>query len=211
MNELQRTLTSVVRQLTANALLAGLLLAISAWLLASALGVSPALALGAGLVGLGAGAFFRNGFRAKKPEAIRLIHQTVGEAEYSLHLLDVSQPNIAEQLQIERLNTTLSAVRVPNFVFQNLRWYALALLGCLGLKLGLPLIRQTAPGTEKSIAEAFFAKKETPPRPPSLQSATLRIEPPTYTGLPAATTTDLNATALSGSRLTWQVQFSDSR
>ncbi|MBC7893755.1 MAG: hypothetical protein H7Y12_16165 [Sphingobacteriaceae bacterium] len=211
MNELQRTLTSVVRQLTANALLAGLLLSISAWLLASALGASPALALGAGLVGLGAGTFFRNGFRAKKPEAIRLIHQTVGEAEYSLHLLDVSQPNIAEQLQIERLNATLSAVRVPTFVFQNLRWYVLALLGSLGLNLGLPLVRQTEPRAEKSVAGAFFSKKEDPPHPPSLQSATLRIEPPGYTGLPAATTTDLNATALSGSRLTWQVQFSDSR
>ncbi len=210
MNELQRTLTSVVRQLTANALLAGLLLALSAWLLAGALGASPALALSAGVVGLGTGAFLKNGFRAKKPQAIRLIHQTVGEAEYSLHLLDVSQPNIAEQLQIERLNATLNQVRIPNFVFQNLRWYALALVLSLGLKLGLPLLRQSEPRAEKSVSGAFFAP-QTPPRSPSLQSATLRIEPPGYTGLPARTSTDLNATAQNGSRLTWQVKVSDSR
>ncbi|MCU7371187.1 hypothetical protein PEC18_09975 [Paucibacter sp. O1-1] len=42
-------------------------------------------------------------FSKQKPEAISLIHEYVGETEYSLHILEKDQLNIAEQLQLERI------------------------------------------------------------------------------------------------------------
>ena len=49
----------------------------------------------AGLVGFALGAFLTKPFDSKKPEAIQLIHRSVGDAEYSLPLLDKPQLNIA--------------------------------------------------------------------------------------------------------------------
>ena len=48
-------------------------------------------------------AFYTKLFQNKKKEAIQLIHKKLGDTEYSLELLNIEQPNLAQQLQLERL------------------------------------------------------------------------------------------------------------
>ncbi|AQG79796.1 hypothetical protein [Spirosoma montaniterrae] len=214
MNELQRALSSVTYRLHANALLRSLLLGGAAYLLVAAFGGPWGWPVGAGVAGLAVGAWVTKLFESKKPLAVQYIHQTVGDAEYSLPLLDKSDLNIAEQLQLERLAGRIHAgqirdSRVPGVLWQQIGPYALALgIGLLAF-LGLPYLKTTP--TNNPMKQMLFVEKqlpEKPDEPPAFRSATLQIQPPAYTRLPQRNTRDLNATALVGSVLTWQVRFS---
>jgi hypothetical protein len=208
MNELKRTLSLVTYQLYGNALLRCALLAVSAYLLAATFTGASLPAFAAGLVGLGLGTMLSKPFQDKRPQAVRLIHQSVGDVEYSLPLLEKEQLNLAEQLQLDRLNERLQRIPVPGVLLKNAGWYALGLVAAVTLYLGYPLLQQRAiptpddPRIQVSTAAAIKLGA------PTFQSAALRVQSPAYTQLPDQNSRDLNASAVVGSTLTWRVQIS---
>lgn len=212
MNELNRTLSSVTYQLRANALIRSVLLAVSAYLFVTPFGGSVMVSLLAGLAGFAGGAFLTKPFGNKKPQAIQLIHQSVGDAEYSLPLLDKPQLNIAEQLQLERLGERVQRVRVPGVLFSKAGLYCFGLLVAMAVYVGYPRLRHNAAATPKKRSVSMAPTPETKPAtPPTFLAAAVQIQPPAYTRLPVTKSSDLNIVALVGSQLTWQIRFSDAR
>ena len=212
MNDLKRLISSVTYQLYANALLRCVLLAASAYLLTVTFTGPSVWSVLAGAVGFGAGVFFSKLHQNKTPQAIRVIHQTVGDVEYSLPLLTKPHLNLAEQLQLERLNEHVQQVSIPVVIWSRVWLYGLLLLVAVGIHYGYPLLSQQKPPDspqERGILEAFVPERK--PVAPTFQSATLRVQPPPYTRLPVINSSNLNVAAVVGSALTWRVQFNDNR
>ena len=212
MNELKRLISSVTYQLYANALLHCLLLAATAYFLTASFTGSSAWPFLLALVGFGAGIFVSKLYQNKKPQAIRLIHQTVGDAEYSLPLLTKPQLNLAEQLQLDRLNAQIGHVQTPVVVWSKIGQYGLLLLVALVVYFGYPLLQKsTKPDTsaKKGILTTLLPERK--PAAPSFESSQLRIQPPAYTQLPEINSANLNASSVVGSNLTWRVQFTGNR
>ncbi|QDK79171.1 hypothetical protein EXU85_11365 [Spirosoma sp. KCTC 42546] len=208
MNELKRLISSVTYQLYANALLRCLLLAASVYLLTVTFtgpSIWPSLL---GLVGFGAGAVLNKLYQDKKPVAIRLIHQTVGDTEYSLPLLTKPQLNLAEQLQLDRLNQQVQHVQIPVVVLSKAGAYGLFLLGALVVYIGFPMLKNGSKADPKKSGFLAAIMPESKPVPPTFESATLRIQPPAYTKLPETNSANLNASSIVGSNLSWRVEFS---
>ncbi len=211
MNELHRTLQSVTNQLYANALLRCVLLAASAYLLVAGLGGSLGWSMGALLVGLLTGIFATKPAEDKKPQAIELIHQAVGEVEYSLPLLAKSQLNIAEQLQLDRLSQRANSSTMPPVLLANTRFYGLGLAAALAVYIGYPLLRQHVQPPENRRGTVALTSEKKIETPPKFISAELQTQPPAYTQLPETKSADLNRSALVGSVLTWRLLFSHAR
>ena len=211
MTDPKRIVSSVSNQLYANALLRCAVLATSAYLLAITFTNAQPVALLAGMLGLVTGVVLGKLYQSKKPQAVRLIHQTVGDTEYSLTLLDKAQLNIAEQLQLERLNERIRNARIPTVVFARLWPYGAVLLAALAVHIGYPLVPKTGSVVPKSRFLSIVATSVEKPVAPSFRSARLTVHPPTYTQLPERTTVDLNASAIGGSLLTWRLSFSNNQ
>ncbi len=209
MNELKRLITSVTYQLYANALLSSLMLAGAGYLLVATFVPAPlAWSLLAGLAGFGLGVYLNRLYQDKKPQAIQLLHQTIGDTEYSLPLLTKPQLNLAEELQLDRLNEQARHVRTPVVVWANLTPYGLALLGGL-LVFGLypKLIRPTRPYPQQTATTLLTDSSSRPTPAPTFVSAQLQLQPPSYTRLPETRSANLNASDIVGSVLTWTVRF----
>ncbi|QHV93785.1 hypothetical protein [Spirosoma endbachense] len=211
MTDPRQILTSVSKQLYANALLRCLVLGVSAYILTATFTNSLLPSLLAGFAGLSLGIFLGKLYQDKKPQAIRLIHQTVGDTEYSLPLLDKSQLNVAEQLQLERLSERIREAKIPTVIFSQLWVYGLVLLAALGIRFGYPLLQRSEPVPPKQGETQATLISVEKPVAPSFKSAQLHIQPPSYTRLPERTSSDLNAAAINGSMLTWRMLFSDNR
>lgn len=208
MNELKRLVSSVTYQLYANALLRCVLLAISAYLLTATFAGPTVWSLLLGIAGFGLGAVLSKLYQDKKPQAIRLIHQTVGDVEYSLPLLTKPQLNLAEQLQLDRLNTHVQTVRVPIVVLAKAGQYGLFLVAALAVYIGYPLLKNDpAHNSQKQGLLAAFTP-DSKPIAPTFESASLRIQPPAYTRLPEINSSTLNASGVVGTSLTWTLRFS---
>ena len=184
MNELKRLISSVTYQLYANALLRCLLLAAGVYLLAATFLGQSVWALLMAIAGFGAGALFSKLYQDKKPQAIRLIHQTVGDTEYSLPLLTKPQLNLAEQLQLDRLSGQIQHLKTPVVVWSEAGVYGLFLLIALGLNVGYPLLQHRPENTPKKAGFLATLLPEKKPVVPTFESASLQIQPPAYTGLP---------------------------
>ncbi|KAA9354992.1 DUF4175 domain-containing protein [Larkinella humicola] len=215
MNKLKNTLSTIIYQLVANALLKSGLLGIAVGMMARLCGFSPELAGIFGLLGFGIGAWFTGLFQDKKPQAIGIMHRLVGDAEYSLPLLEKDELNIAEQLQLARLNERVQTVRIPasrylSVIFSKTGFYGLLVLLSVAVYYGYPLL-QSNPVVQKQLTKYIpVLAKDNRPVAPTFQSALLQIQPPDYTGLPIKESSDLNAAAVSGSLLKWQLTFSES-
>ncbi|GAB3996085.1 hypothetical protein GCM10028807_37940 [Spirosoma daeguense] len=209
MNELKRLLTSVTYQLYANLLLRCLLLAVSAYLLTATFTATLVWPTLAAIVAFAISAFLNRIYQPKTEQAVQLIHKTVGDVEYSLPLLTKSQLNLAEQLQIARLNEQIQGVRTPVVIWSKIGLYALPLIVALGIHWAYPFLQNNKSNkpTERGFLATFAPERK--PVPPTFESASLRIQPPAYTRLPEQKSGNLNASAIIGTTLTWQVRFSD--
>ncbi|REA62788.1 hypothetical protein DSL64_07655 [Dyadobacter luteus] len=209
MHELKKLINNVSIQLYTAAFLQCALLFVAVYLPVAAFNseasVWPVLA---GFLAAGIG-FWQTGiFQNKKQQAISLIHAQVGQAEYSLHLLDKEELNLAEQLQLERLadqQVVFPYVRL----YKSLGWYA----GLLALSVVFywmyPLIANRS--AKAGIAAVNASEKKPAVNtsiPPVFQNAEVRITPPAYTGLTVSNSKDMNISAVSGSQLVWQLHFS---
>lgn len=207
MTDLRRIVSTLSTHLRAGALLRCACVAGAAYLLIATFSTSPLPAVAVGLLAFGLSIWREQPFADQKPRAIMLLHERIGAVEYSLPLLDKSQLNIAEQLQLERLGQRANQVRLPNVLWTNIGRYSAAFLLALGIHAGYPLLRQRA-GNERSERIQTRVAPTRPDALPRLQSARLTIEPPAYTRQPTTRGSDLNVSAVAGSRLTWQLRFS---
>ncbi|PRY46943.1 hypothetical protein CLV58_1017 [Spirosoma oryzae] len=212
MNELKRLIASVTYQLYANALLGSLMLAAAGYLLVATFVPSPLTwPLLAGLASFALGVYLNKLHQDKKQEAIRLIHQTIGDAEYSLPLLTKPQLNLAEELQLDRLNQQVQQVRTPVVLWANIAPYGLVLLGGLAVYTLYPLLNQSSqPNQSQRTTAVLTDSTRQAAAVPTLVSAHLQIHPPAYTRLPDTRSTNLNASGVTGSLLTWTIRFSES-
>jgi len=103
MNQLKQIITKVKFQLYFMAGLRCLLVASSAYFAVLLLLQSSSFAIIAFVISLLLMAYFTKLFQDKSTETIHLIHQKITNTEYSLELLTVENPNLAEQLQLERI------------------------------------------------------------------------------------------------------------
>lgn len=207
MNQLQKIINGVSYQLYAGAFLRCVLVAISAFVLVSTVSSSWMVSALIAVVGFAVEAYWTGLFQNKRPEAIQLIHQTVHDTEYSLPLLEVEKPNIAEQLQLERLLEKIQSQKIPRALPTQLWMYGLVFLACLGLRYGLPLLKnEKQVNTNQQESKVKIVQNQE--APPSFASAQLTITPPPYTKLPVRVVSDLNVSSINGSRLKWELEFS---
>ncbi|RRB02169.1 hypothetical protein [Larkinella rosea] len=216
MNELKRTVSALVYQLIANALLKSILLGIAVGFGSRIFRFSFEMTAFFGILGFGLGAWLSRLFQNKKPQAIAIIHRTIGDAEYSLPLLDKDELNVAERLQLERLNDRIQTIRIPvrqlfSVVFSKTGLYVLLVFISVVISYGFTDFKPSNP-VHKCLSESnFSSQKENRPVIPVFQTALVHTHPPDYTGLPDKESSDLNVTAISGSRLTWQVRYSNQK
>ncbi|MCP1381996.1 DUF4175 family protein [Runella salmonicolor] len=210
MNQLHKIITWVTYQLYAGALLTSVLLAGSAFLVVSLVTSTVMVPALAALAVFMVSAYWKGLFQSKRAEAIQLIHQNLHDTEYSLQLLEIERPNIAQQLQLERLAEKIQGQKAPRVLPSHWGIFVALFLVCLGLRFGLPLLKKDK---FKELVEEVTKGQvlENQVVIPSLVSAKLTVTPPAYTKLPVREGTDLNASSISGSGLIWQVSFSHSQ
>jgi hypothetical protein len=208
MHEVKKLIGNVTNQLYGSAAIRCLMLAISAFLLLSVFTEHQyLLPLAGALVGLALGMWLTGILKNKKPEAISLIHQYVGDTEYSLHILEKEQLNIAEQLQMERI--VGKSFDFPySKLYQGMRWYVVLLIISAAFYFVYPKIQN---GSKKAftatLANAERLKRD-PRVAPSFETSNVSITPPAYTKLPVRLTSDLNVRSIVGAKLQWDVKFS---
>ncbi|SKB46292.1 hypothetical protein [Dyadobacter psychrophilus] len=210
MHELRKMIGSVTSQLYASALLRCLLLASAAYLFTSTFaGPYHVASIFAAFAGLCTGILLTEIYKNRREKAISLIHNHVGETEYSLHLLEKPDLNIAEQLQLERITS-----RDYNFPFAKLYSGLTAYLGIFLVALTFHFIYPAISFDKKSPdsvrTEEARSQKANMLLAPEFESARIHITPPAYTKLPMRESKDLNVSTIAGSALTWKVKFNHS-
>jgi hypothetical protein len=212
MIQLKKIISWVNYQLYAEAFMKCLLVAGLVFLLIFTLSSSLLLSILLSIVAFAIVAYFTELFKNKQKTTLELIHKKINDTEYSLNLLKKSQLNIAEQLQLERLFTKTENQAIPFVISPKIGMYFLALLAALSIYFFKPVLMQS-----KNEALDLDKNREQQSKnvvnksiPPNFSSAKLTITPPAYTNLPVRTSSDLNASTISGSILKWQLEFDKS-
>jgi hypothetical protein len=207
-NKLKQFIRFLELQLQLNALAKALVLGMVLGFLVWVFGVELWIAGGLFLMGTFGFAWFFGAFQRQRNEAVQLLHQEVSDLEFSLELLSKPTYTIADQLQIERISD-----RIPPKIWVVQR-------GLLPYLLGLSLLVLGYLGTgfldfSKSVTnpENQFELTETVALTEanqviSFSQTQLSIQPPTYTKIPKSVQQNLEAKAIKGSRLIWEIGFS---
>ena len=143
MNEVRKIIAWVNYQLYATAFAMCLLVAGAIYLLFSTFFPLFFLPILGAIVGFGTMAYKTHLFQNKRNLALRLIHQKLNNTEYSLQLLDVAKPNIAEQLQLERLLSSIETAAIPNVISSKLGVYFIVFLAALGINYTYPALKKS--------------------------------------------------------------------
>lgn len=205
-----KIIESVSRQLYTSAFLKSLIVALAGTLLVLAFSKSWILAGGIGFVCFGISGYLLGLFFDKKQESVALIHKNIGGAEYSLELLEVAEPNIAERLQLERLYSQLEKEPIPNLVFKGLLPYIIGILLTGIVYFSIPYLSREKSFSTSLLEESKVAEGINTVELPGFLTAKVHIQPPAYTGISANESSNLNVSAVAGSVLKWTVKFSHS-
>lgn len=209
MKSLQKHIARIEKQIFLMILLKSVLIDLSLFGLLLIIGV-PLIwsVLLSNLFG-GVAFFFLGGFSDHRKAAILHLHQHTKGLEFSLELLDKPELNIAEQLQIERIEAQVNTAPI-GMDFRKVLPYLLLLVLPL-LVFGVSKIT-----SEESKNEEILEKRNLITLPDSLEDVAvsledivLKITPPGYSGLKQSTQNSLEISALIGSRIEWSLQFSD--
>ena len=209
MNQVRKIISWVNYQLYATAFVTCLLVAGASYILVSTFSTTFFLPIAGAIVGFGIMAYKTHLFQNKRNVALQLIHQKLNNTEYSLQLLDISKPNIAEQLQLERLLSSIETQSIPNVISPKLGIYLMIFLAALGVNYAYPLLKKAK---QSNVESQQIPNSQSPISNPQPQfvSAKLTITPPSYTKFPIRVVSDLNASAISSSMLKWQLNFTNS-
>lgn len=209
MNQVKRIISSVHLQLQASAWIRCLLAAATAGLAAQGLGQPVRLSFIAGLAGFGVTAFFLKPWKNKREQAVRILHSNIQDAEYSLALVEVKELNMAEKLQLERLERQMENQKAPQVWYRGSGGFLPAFLLALGAYVvgpGLEIKTAFSPAKPPVVRVAGDRVKAAVP---DLRKSEVQITPPAYTALPERTSRDLNISSVTGTTLKWRILFSD--
>ena len=143
MNQVRKIISWVNYQLYAAAFVTCLLVAGAIFILISTFSAIYFLPILGAIVGFGIMAYKTHLFQNKRNVVFQLIHQKINNTEYSLQLLDVSKPNIAEQLQLERILSSIETQPVPNVISPKLGIYLMIFLVALSINYAYPILKKT--------------------------------------------------------------------
>lgn len=210
MNQINRIISSVHLQLHVSAWIRCLLAGASAGLVAQTFGRWLPLSLLAFMAGFGGCAFFLKPWANKRTKAIRILHDRIEEAEYSLALTDIKQLNMAEQLQLERLGKQMEDKGAPRVWYNHLAGFVLAFVLVSAIYAARPAWQKKTVFSAAQRTEKEAGKTITKPVIPVFREAEVQISPPAYTALPERNSRDLNISSLAGTALKWRIRFSGS-
>jgi hypothetical protein len=143
--------------------------------------------------------------RPRKMDALAFLHAQIPSSEYSLDLLEKDDLNIAEQLQLQRLEEQVAGIKWPSITFRGL-WPYLA-----GLVVAVGISRIEWPKSELALEKVLMGEKpRTSENVPELRQFSLKVTPPSYSKLGTKTSSDGNVSALVGSTLDWELTMSAS-
>lgn len=209
MNELKQIIAKVNFQLYTVATLMCLMAAGSVYFLILLLTKSVLFAAFGGILTFVGIAFWTKLFQNKKKEVIQLIHKKLGDTEYSLELLNIEQPNLAQQLQLERLFSK-SNLQTPWVIDSKIAFFLLAFISSILAYLFLSKLNFSNKNAFDKQENTIFSTEKVA-QIPTFVSAELSITPPSYTGLASTNSENMNASAISGSVLKWSLEFSSSQ
>jgi len=207
-NKLKQSIRFLELQLQLNALAKALVIGLILGFLAWAFGVQLWVAVGLFLIGVIGFSWYFGGFQRQRNLAVQLLHQEVKGLEFSLELLNKPAFSIADQLQIERISD-----RIPPKIWviqRGLIWYILGLVLLALVYLGTGFLDFSKsvgnPEDQFELAETIVLTETN--QVISFSQTQLTIQPPAYTKIPKSVQQDLEAKAIKGSRLTWEIGFS---
>ncbi|MDP2040960.1 MAG: hypothetical protein Q8S14_04725 [Algoriphagus sp.] len=208
MKKLQQSIRFLELQLQLNALAKALVLGLGigflAWVFTSDLVWSGGFASVATL----GFAWLLGAFNSRRNLALQLLHKEVKGLEFSLELLQKPSFNIADQLQIERISRQIP----PQLwvVQRGLMPYLLGFAITVSAYVGFNLFDfSSAAIQENTLEKTEFITVDTNEKGIFLNQTRLRIQPPAYTKLPVSTQQALEAKAVKGSLLTWNIGFEE--
>jgi len=207
-NKLKQSIRFLELQLQLNALAKALVIGLILGFLAWAFGVQLWVAVGLFLIGVIGFSWYFGGFQRQRNLAVQLLHQEVKGLEFSLELLNKPAFSIADQLQIERISD-----RIPPKIWviqRGLIWYILGLVLLALVYLGTGFLDFSKsvgnPEDQFELAEKIVLTETN--QVISFSQTQLTIQPPAYTKIPKSVQQDLEAKAIKGSRLIWEIGFS---
>ncbi len=209
MNKLKQIIAKVNFQLYLVATLKCLMAASSVYFLILLLTKSIFFAGFIGILIFAGIAFYTKLFQDKKKEVIQLIHKKLGDTEYSLELLNVEQPNLAQQLQLERLFSK-SNFQTPWAIDNKISYFLLAFIASIIAYLFVPKLDFSKKNGLKGQENTIFSTEKSA-QIPTFVTAELSTTPPSYTGLTITNSKNMNASAISGSILKWRLEFTSSQ
>ena len=153
-------------------------------------------------------AYYLGLFHSNKQKVLAIVHQDVPDLEFISALLYKPQLNLAGELQMERLGNRVSQIQFPNYAFQQLMPFLIALLLSAGV---FTFSEYLIPANNGNLTQTFLpiSEEESTRQIPQFQNATISISPPAYTGLEEEESQDLNVRAMVNSELSWEVSFSN--
>lgn len=209
MNELKQIIAKVRFQLYAVATLMCLMAAGSVYFLILLLTNSIFLAAFIGILTLAVITFWTKLFKNKNKESVQLIHKKLGDTEFSLELLNIEQPNLAQQLQLERLSSK-SNLQTPWAIDSKVYFFSLTFIASIIAYFFVPKLNFPEKNAFDKQGSPLNSTKKTV-KIPVFVSSELSITPPSYTGLRSTNSENMNASAISGSILKWRLKFSSSQ
>ena len=209
MNNLKQIIAKVNFQLYLVATLMCSMAASSAYFLMLLLTKSIFFAVFIGILTFAGIAFWTKLFQNKRKEAIQLIHKKLGDTEYSLELLNITQPNLAQQLQLERLFSK-SNFKTPWAIDNKITFFLLTFIASIIAYLFVPKLDFSEKNGLKGQENTIFSTEKTA-QIPTFVTAELSTTPPSYTGLTITNSKNMNASAISGSIFKWHLAFSSSQ
>lgn len=209
MRELKKLIGMVTKQLYAGALLRCILLAGSGYLLVAGFTDVSIVPYFTGTIAFMLGIVLTGIYRNKKTQAITLIHGFVNETEYSLHLLEKDELNLAEQLQLERIGFRASEIRFPfSRLYAGSGLYFGLLLFSGAVFVFSSYLKFSSKEKPGAAVSTDIIGKIAPVKRPKFESAKVLIQFPDYTRMPKREINDLNISAIVGSVINWEIIFS---
>lgn len=154
-------------------------------------------------------AFFHGLFKNHKKDAIKILHQQFPGLEFSLELMGKKEKNLAESLQWERVNSHIPNEK-PRVYQRGLKLFLIfGLLSIIAFGMSFIPLNFGQEEQKLSSVPVNTISQEAEIPPVELAGLTVKITPPSYTGMASEEQSDLEIKTIKGASITWQIDFSE--
>lgn len=210
MKSLQSHISRIENQILGLILLKSTLIGISIGGILLAFGFSILIVSVLGLVVIVITFYLLGGLGNHRIAAISHLHQHTKGLEFSLELLDKIDLNIAEQLQLERIESQMSAEPVGIDLRKVTPFLLLLLLPVFVFGVSKVIPERIDENLKLERENQLTLSDSTGVEVISLDEISLKITSPSYSGISESTQNSLQVSALKGSQLSWRLRFSSS-